>query len=108
MSFGFSVGDFIGAANLTYKLIGALREHHGAGEEYRGAIDQLGCYQAALMRVSYLERNKSFPRDTFDAGSHMVMQSIEMIQAYLDQTKKYDQKLGKAESLGFKSPKPLD
>ena len=99
---------FIGAANLTYRPIAALRENHGAGEEYRAAIDELGCYQAGLMRVSYLGRNKSVPRDTFDAASHMVMQRIEMIRSYLDQTKKYDQKLGKAESLGFKSPKPLD
>jgi hypothetical protein len=102
MSFGFSVGDFIGAANLTYKLIAALRENHGAGEDFRAAIDELGCYQAALMRVSYLERNKNIPRDTFDAASHMVMQSMEMIQDYLDQTKKYDQKLGRLESSGFK------
>ena len=79
MSFGFSVGDFIGAANLTYKLIASLRENHGAGEDYRAAIEELGCYQAALMRVSYLERNKSVPRDTFDAASHMIMQSIETI-----------------------------
>jgi hypothetical protein len=102
MSFGFSVGDFIGAANLTYKLIAALRENNGAGEEFRAAIDELGCYQAALMRVSYLERNRNIPRDTFDAASHMVMQSMEMIQSYLDQTKKYDQKLGRTESSGFK------
>jgi hypothetical protein len=47
MSFGFSVGDLIGAANLTYRLINALREHHDAGEEYRAAIDELGCYQSA-------------------------------------------------------------
>lgn len=32
----------------------------------------------------------------------MVMQSMEMIQSYLDQTKKYDQKLGRLESSGFK------
>lgn len=102
MSFGFSVGDFIGAANLAYKLIAALRENHGAGEEYRTAIDELGCYQAALMRVSHLERNKKIPRDTFYAASHMVMQSVDMIQSYLDQTKKYDQKLGRLDSSGFR------
>jgi hypothetical protein len=102
MSFGFSVGDLIGAANLTYKLIAALRENHDAGEEYRDAIDELGCYQTALMKVSCLARNPSVSRDTFDAASHMVMQSMDMIQSYLDQTKKYDQRLGKAEPSGFR------
>ncbi|KAH6629597.1 hypothetical protein C7974DRAFT_189592 [Boeremia exigua] len=102
MSFGFSVGDLIGAANLTYRLIAALRENHDAGEEYRSAIDELGCYQTALMKVSYLGRNNNVPRDTFDAASHMVMQSMDMIQSYLDQTKKYDQKLGRDAS-GFRS-----
>lgn len=102
MSFGFSVGDLLGAANLTYRLIAALRENHDAGEEYRAAIDELGCYQTALMRVSYLGRSKNVPRDTFDAASYMVMQSMDMIQSYLEQTKKYDQKLGRAGVSGFR------
>lgn len=102
MSFGFSVGDLIGAANLTYKLIAALRENQDAGEEYRAAIDELGCYQTALVRVSYLGRNKNVPRDTFDAASHMVMQSMDMIESYLDQTKKFDQALGRSGMSGFK------
>ncbi|KAF3039884.1 hypothetical protein E8E12_003350 [Didymella heteroderae] len=96
MSFGFSVGDFVGAANLTHKLITALREHHDTGEEYRAAIDELNCYQTALMRVDYLARKKIVPRETFDAASLIVMQSMDIIQSYLEQTKKYDQKLGKA------------
>jgi hypothetical protein len=95
MSFGFSVGDFVGAANLTYKLITALREHQDTGEEYHAAIDELNCYQTALMRVGYLARKKIVPRDTFDAASHIVMQSMEIIQSHLEQTKKYDQKLGR-------------
>ena len=55
MSFGFSVGDFIGAANLTYKLIAALRENHGAGEEFRAAIDEERCRTGCdLMNLSFV------------------------------------------------------
>lgn len=103
MSFGFSVGDFIGAANLTFQLITALRNCHDASSDYRAAIDELGCYQTALMRVDYLGRKNYIARDTFDAASHMVMQSMEMIQSYLEQTKKYDKSLGKAGTSGFRS-----
>ena len=59
MSFGFSVGDLISAANLIYRLITALREKHDVSEEYRAAIDELVCYQTALLKVSYLRRNKN-------------------------------------------------
>jgi hypothetical protein len=38
MSFRFSVGDLMGAANLTCRLSKALRESQNAGEEYRAAI----------------------------------------------------------------------
>lgn len=95
MSFGFSAGDFINAINLTYKLVVALRESHDAGDEYRAAIDELGCYQSALVRVQHLEGKANVSRETFDAASHIVMQSMDIIRLYLEQTKKYDRALGR-------------
>lgn len=94
MSFGFSVGDLIGAANLTYRLIKALHGSQDAGQEYRDAIEELGAVQQALIRVSSLGSNKNFPRATFESASCIIMGSMDIIQQFLDRTKKYDRSLG--------------
>ena len=101
MSFGFSVGDLIGAANLTYRLIRALHGSQEAGEDYRGAIVELGCFQQALMGVSRLGSNKDFPQATFESASSIIMGSMDIIQTFLERTKKYDKRLGKLGSSGF-------
>ncbi|PVH98015.1 hypothetical protein DM02DRAFT_683495 [Periconia macrospinosa] len=101
MSFGFSIGDLIGAANLTYRLIKALHGSQDAGEEYRAAINELGCVQQALIRVSCLGSNKDFPRATFESASYIIMGSMDIIQSFLDRTKKYDKRLGSLGSSGF-------
>lgn len=94
MSFGFSVGDLIGAANLTYRLIKALHGSQDAGEDYRSAINELGCVQQAFIRVSCLGASKEFPRATFESASCIIMGAMDIIQSYLDKTKKYDRRLG--------------
>jgi hypothetical protein len=94
MSFGFSVGDIIGAANLTYRLIKALHGSHDAGDEYRAAIDELGTFQQALIRVSCLWSNKNIRQDTLESASCIVMGAMDIIQTFLDRTKKYDRRLG--------------
>lgn len=53
------------------------------------------------MRVSCLAQNSHVMRDRFDAASHFVMQSMGLIHSYLDQIKKYDQRLGRKESTGI-------
>lgn len=94
MSFGFSVGDLIGGANLTYQLIKALHGSQDAGQEYREAIEELGCVQQALIRVSCLGSNPNFARATFESASNIIMGSMKIIESFLDRTKKYDRKLG--------------
>lgn len=101
MSTDFSVGELIGAANLTYRLIKALHGSHDAGDEYRAAINELGCVQQALVRVSCLGSNKNFPRATFDSASCLVMGSMDIIESFLNRTKKYDRRLGSLGSPGF-------
>jgi len=101
MSFGFSVGDIISAANLTYRLIKALHGSQDAGEEYRAAINELGCVQQALIRVSCLGSNKDFPQATFESASCIIMGSMDIIKSFLDRTKKYDRRLGGLGTPGF-------
>jgi hypothetical protein len=94
MSFGFSVGDLIGAANLTYRLIKALQGSHDAGEDYRAAIHELGCMQQAFIRVSCLGANENVSQATFTSASFIVMGSMDIIESFLAKTKKYDRRLG--------------
>ena len=101
MSFGFSVGDLIGAANLTYRLIKALHGSQDAGKEYRDAINELGCVQQALIRVSCLGANRNISQATFESASCIIMGSMDIIQSFLDKTKKYDRRLGGFGSVGL-------
>jgi hypothetical protein len=94
MSFGFSVGDLIRAANLTYRLIKALHGSQDAGHEYRDAINELGCLQQALIRVSCLGANHNVSRATLESASCIIMGSMDIIRFFLDKTKKYDRRLG--------------
>lgn len=94
MSFGFSVGDLIGAGNLTYQLIKALHSSQDAGDEYRAAINELGCMQQAFMRVSCLSANPNISQATFESASCIVMGSMDIIKSFLEKTKRYDRRLG--------------
>jgi hypothetical protein len=94
MSFGFSVGDLIGAANLTHRLIRALQGCNDAGDDYRVAIDELGCMQHAFMKVYDLEKNPKCSGATFRAAYSIVMGAMDIIQSFLVKTKKYDRRLG--------------
>jgi hypothetical protein len=101
MSFGFSVGDLIAAANLTYRLIRALRGCNDAGDDYRAAIHELGCMQQAFMRVSFLGSNSNTCNATFQSASYIIMGAMDTIQSFLDKTKKYDRRLGGLGSSGL-------
>jgi hypothetical protein len=94
MSFGFSVGDLIGAANLTFHLIKALQGSHDAGDDYRAAIHELGCMQQAFIRVSCLGTNQSVSEATFASASYIAMGAMDIIKVFLDKTKKYEKRLG--------------
>lgn len=94
MSFGLSVGDFIGAATLAYRLIQAIHGSHDAGEDYQAAIRELGCMQQAFIQVSSLSENRNICQATFKAASHIVKEAMDIIESYLDKTKGYDRRLG--------------
>jgi predicted TIM-barrel fold metal-dependent hydrolase len=102
MSFGFSIGDLIGAANLTYTLIKALQGSHDAGDDYRAAVHELGCMQQAFIQVSCLGANQKVSQATFASAAWIVMGAMEIIQKYLDKTKKYDQSLGGLRTSGIR------
>lgn len=93
MSFGYSIGDFIAGANLSYRLIKALSETQGASTEYQEAIAELATLQQTFLQVSQLRASKTLPQATINGASEIVMSSMELIGAFLAKTQKYRERL---------------
>ena len=66
VGFGFSVGDFVAALNLTRDVIDALQASSTARTEYRELLRQLYSLETALQQVNRLECD-----DTEDGGSSL-------------------------------------
>lgn len=90
MSFGFSVGDFIGALTLAYQITSCLGEAHGAASEYQSIQQTL---QLTLQCAQHTD-NISGP------GSEEVkcaaLACHQTVTQFLDCIKKYDKSLGEA------------
>jgi hypothetical protein len=95
MAFSFSVGGLIGAASLTHCLIRALQGSHDAGDDYRAAIHELGCMQHAFMKVYDLGKIPNTSGATFRSAYSIVMGAMDIIQSFLEKTKKYDRRQGR-------------
>ena len=93
MSFGYSVGDFIAGANLTYRLIQALSETQGACVEYQEAMHELSSIQHTFLQVSQMKPSPLLNQATINAASHIVLSSMEIIGRFLERTKKYQKRL---------------
>ncbi|KAG4439639.1 hypothetical protein IFR05_004888 [Cadophora sp. M221] len=93
MSFGYSVGDFIAGANLSYQLIQALSGVHCPSEEYREALIELGCLQQTFLQVGRMTSNPNMSPATINAASHIVLSSMTLIGDFLTRTQKYRERL---------------
>ena len=93
MSFGYSVGDFIAGANLTYRLIHALSETQGATLEYQEALRELSSIQQTFLQVSQMRSSSVLSQATINAASHIVISSLEIIGNFLERTKVYQRRL---------------
>ena len=98
MSFGYSIGDFIAGANLTYQVIHALSSSRGACIEYQEAINELGCMQQAFLQVGHLKQSHSICPATTNAVSYLVISSMEIIGKFLERTKFYQRRLSENHS----------
>jgi hypothetical protein len=96
MSFGYSVGDFIAGANLSYQLIRALSETRGACIEYQEAILELGSIQQTFLQVGQMRPNHTLDRATINAAAHIVLSSLTLVGAFLKKTEKYRERLSGA------------
>ena len=89
MSFGYSVGDVITGANLTYQVIRIMADSKGASREYVEAMSELSAMQQAFLQISHLKSHKLLPAATVNAASHIVMSSMDTIAAFLERSKHY-------------------
>jgi hypothetical protein len=87
MSFGYSLGDFIAAANLSYQLIRVLSETKGACLEYQEAMMELGAMQQAFLQVSQMKHSDLLSRATTNSASHIVMSAMDIIADFLERSK---------------------
>jgi hypothetical protein len=93
MSFGYSVGDCIAGANLTFQLIQALSGAHCPSKEYQEALIELGCLQQTFLQVDRMTSNPTLSPATVNAASHIVLSSMTLIGDFLEKTKKYRKRL---------------
>ena len=93
MSFGYSVSDCIAGANLTYRLIEALRETKGSSHEFQQAMTELGSLQQMFLTVGQMRASPSLDIATINAASVIVLSSMELIGNFLERTKAYRKRL---------------
>ncbi|RDW70971.1 hypothetical protein BP6252_07534 [Coleophoma cylindrospora] len=93
MSFGYSFGDFVAGANISYRLLRILADSKGASIEYQEVIAELGTIQQTFMQVGYMTQNKNFSQATTNAASHIILSAIELIGKFLAKTQRYRESL---------------
>ncbi|XWW94250.1 hypothetical protein V2A60_002193 [Cordyceps javanica] len=103
MSFGYSVGDLIAGANLTYKLIRIMADTKGASEEYLQAISEVSAMQQAFLQVGQIRAHKLLPPATVNATSHIVLSSVDIITAFLEKSRNYHAVLENRHAAGLQT-----
>ncbi|GJN84384.1 hypothetical protein VFPFJ_07496 [Purpureocillium lilacinum] len=103
MSFGYSVGDVITGANLTYKLIRIMAGTKGASDEYLEAMSELSAMQQAFLQVDQIRAHKVLPPATVNAFSFIVASSIDLIASFLEKSKGYQRRLENPKDSAFQS-----
>ncbi|KAF4953215.1 hypothetical protein FGADI_6190 [Fusarium gaditjirri] len=103
MSFGYSVGDVIAGANLTYRLIRIMADTKGGSDEYLEAMSELSAMQQAFLQISQIRSHKMLPPATVNAASHIVLSSMDTIAKFLERTKHYQRQLEDPRASTFQS-----
>ncbi|KAL2203226.1 hypothetical protein CC79DRAFT_1337873 [Sarocladium strictum] len=103
MSFGYSVGDVVAGANLTYRLLRIMADTKGGSQEYIDAMSELSAMQQAFLQISHIRSQKMLPTSTINAASHIVLSSMETIAAFLERSKHYQKILENPRSSQFQS-----
>ncbi|KAK3936798.1 hypothetical protein QBC46DRAFT_394230 [Diplogelasinospora grovesii] len=103
MSFGYSVGDVMGGANLAYQLLRIMADTKGASREYQEAMSELGAIQQAFIQVSHMKSHEMMPQATINGAEHIVMSSMDTLAKFLERTKTYQRRLSNPHDRSFQS-----
>lgn len=96
MSFGFSVGDFIGTFTLAYEIASCLGEAHGAASEYQSIQQTL---QLTLQCVQQADNISGLGSEEVKCAALACHQTVTQ---FLNCIKKYDKSLGEGHLSGHR------
>ena len=91
--FGFSVGNFIAAAELLSKVKRAFHDHHGASAEYQQLVQQVEALQMIFEYLQTLDSDES-ARGLVNAIRAQAAVSLQPLRLFLESIEKYDKTLG--------------
>ena len=101
MSFGWSAGDIATAITVTYNLIQALDDAHGAANNYREAVAFLGDLKRVLEQLQALTAWSANP--TYGEEVKKQLEQIRPpVQEFLAAVLKYEPSLGEKARRGWK------
>ena len=89
MSFGFSVGDFVSATQMVYKLFKALSDSSGSSIEYQQAIFELDCTYRVFLQLQDLCATNQMSQANINGIGLIVSSSIRLIEPFLRRVEKY-------------------
>lgn len=90
MSFGFSVGDILGGANLAYSLYQSLSATEGSAREYAKLIKELDAVHKVLVQVEQLRELKQLKQETLNALLFTVNTANEAMEDFIIRCKAYE------------------
>ena len=99
MSFGFSVGDFIAAANLIARVISSLSEAGGSNVQYQRLSVDLHTLSSTLRQVDRLEAVDGLEA-TVNAIKAAALSCQLPLREFLESIGEYDKFLGLGSSTG--------
>lgn len=89
MSFGFSVGDFIAAAELAHTLYQSLSTAKGSAQDYRELIAELNIVHKVLLQVNQLQASNQLALATTNNLLFIVASASDAIEAFLINYRSY-------------------
>ncbi|KAH8774003.1 hypothetical protein BGZ57DRAFT_734458, partial [Hyaloscypha finlandica] len=105
MSFGWSAGDIATVIAVTYNLIQALDDTHGAAKDYREAVDFLGDLKRVLEPLHAFTAWSAYPTYGREIGKQ-VDHIKKPIEEFLDAVLKYEPSLGQRARSGWQNCVP--
>lgn len=93
MSFGFSVGDFVAAAQLISSIVSSLRSAGGASSSFQELIRELDLLQRALTDIEHLS-GPSSQQPCINAIKCAALNCHYVLDEFAGKLRKYEKSLG--------------